>query len=68
MKEVMRVGLRRPASILEMSELTELLAGVHTTLTVYSPDVYASDLESWPASNWSSNSMRSHPMQLALLS
>ena len=45
-EDVARTGLRRPASIVESSELADLLEAVQATLLVYSPDVYARDLES----------------------
>lgn len=44
--EVARAGLRSPGSSLEAGELADLLAGVQTTLSIYSPEIYRCDLES----------------------
>jgi hypothetical protein len=41
-----QIGLRRPTSIKETSELADLLEAVQTTLSLYSPEVYTCDLES----------------------
>jgi very-short-patch-repair endonuclease len=45
-KEVTHAGLREPESSVEAGKLADLLAGVQSTLSVYSPDIYRSDLES----------------------
>ena len=43
---VAQTGLRRPESTVETRELADLLEAVQTTLSLYSPEVYARDLES----------------------
>ena len=45
MKAVMRAGLRQPISIGEVGELADLLAGIQTTLSAYSPGIYTHDTE-----------------------
>ena len=45
-KELTRGGLRCPGSSVEAGGLADLLEGVQTTLSVYSPDIYGRDLES----------------------
>ena len=43
---IAQTGFRRPKSTRETSELADLLEVVQTTLSLYSPEVYACDLES----------------------
>jgi hypothetical protein len=43
---VAKMKLRRPESAMEASELADLLEEVQATLSLYSPEVYACDLES----------------------
>ena len=45
MKDVMRAGLRQPISTAEVGELADLLAGIQTTLSAYSPGIYTHDME-----------------------
>src|ERR1019366_2197441 len=45
-QDVTRAGVRRPVSVVETGDLADLLEAIQTTLSAYSPAVYACDLES----------------------